>query len=177
MGFHKRSCSVADLRIRSRPNAKDESTLLRECCHADQDVEPLWRSRQWWHNNPSEDDLADTPDYQAIFESVESTLIRIGNQGGPNEDMRQGLDSSKGVATKVFTDADYYRILVHVAFYSGFKAVIVDEKLPVIDNYFSDYQTVAAYGEQDILTMLADSGMIGHKGKIRGCIENAREFK
>ena len=115
-------------------------------------------------------------DYQAIFNKVESTLVRIGDQDARQEDMRHGLYAFRNAATKTFTDADYFSIMVHVAFYSGFKATTVDAKRPTIDKYFSDYKTVAGYGAHEVNIMLADRAMIKHRGKIEACIDNARAF-
>jgi DNA-3-methyladenine glycosylase I len=115
-------------------------------------------------------------DYQAIFNELESTLIRMGNEDA-GVDMRQRLDEFKTFATRSLTDLDYFRILIHVTFYSGFKAVTVESKLPVIDGYFRDYRTVADYGPRNISEMLNDDGMIRHKGKIQACIDNAQTFR
>jgi len=119
----------------------------------------------------------DVSDYRTIFENVEATLIRVGEQNGDAEAIREGFAFAKAVATKTFTDAEYFRTLIHIPFYSGFRAVTVGEKLLAIDKHFCDYETVAAYGEAHVRRMMADSGMIRHERKIRGCVDNARQFK
>jgi hypothetical protein len=48
--------------------------------------------------------MVDTLDYRAIFNNVESTLIRIGEQNGVIE-IRQRLDEAKTVATRDFSDS------------------------------------------------------------------------
>src|SRR5579859_6358644 len=118
-----------------------------------------------------------TTDYRAIFSGVESTLIRVGEQGSRKADLRQELDEYKTVDCQAFTDADYFRMMIQVVFYSGFKAETVDKKLPVIDNFLSDYNTVADYGEPAVRAMKSDPGMIRNEQKIRACIENARTFR
>jgi DNA-3-methyladenine glycosylase I len=121
--------------------------------------------------------MVEMPQYKAIFDEVESTLIRIGNQDGRQEDIRRRLDEFKTLATKSFTDADYHRIMVHVVFYSGFKAVTVGKKLRAIDKYFSDYKSVALYSARDVDVMLANPAMLRNKSKIKACIDNAQAFE
>jgi len=118
----------------------------------------------------------DKVDYRAIFNNVESTLIRTGEQNGVI-DIRQRLDEAKTVATRDFSDSDYYRILVHVTFYSGFKAATVGAKIHVIDRHFADYRSVVDYDSNRIEQILADRDMIRHRGKVRACVDNARTLK
>ena len=119
----------------------------------------------------------DTTDYRRIFEGVESTLIRIGNQRCQRRDMQKRLDKYKMVSTTPFTDADYFRKIVHIVFFSGFRAETVERKLPVIDTFLSDYNVVADYGATDIRGMLDHPNMIHHRRKIQACINNARTFR
>jgi len=117
-----------------------------------------------------------TIDHKSVFETVESTLIRVGKQNGVG-DIEQQLDAFKTVARHNFRDADYYRKLVHITFYSGFRAATVDAKLSVIDECFPDYKTVASYGPQDLSRIMSDDRMIRHEKKLKGCIDNARAFR
>jgi DNA-3-methyladenine glycosylase I len=116
------------------------------------------------------------PDYRAIFEGVESTLIRVGSRLLAESEIRANLDAFKRVEGKTFTDADYYWILVYVIFYSGFRAATVTAKLDLIRRHFPDYATVAAYGEDDVRRIVADPDMIRNERKVRACVENARTF-
>lgn len=116
-------------------------------------------------------------DYQAIFEKVESTLIRVGSKSVPEETIRRNLDVFKGIKTKRFTDADYFETLIPVPFYSGFRADIVNKKMGRIRKYFSDYRTVADYGRDKVNEIASDPQMIRHKGKIQASVYNARAFK
>jgi DNA-3-methyladenine glycosylase I len=124
----------------------------------------------------SRDAMGDTVDYRAIFNSVESTLIRIGEQNGIT-DIRQRLDEVKTVATRDFSESDYYRTLVHVTFYSGFKAATVGAKIHVINRHFPDYRSVADYDSNRVDQILADRDMIRRRGKVEASVENARTFK
>lgn len=116
-------------------------------------------------------------DYQAIFDKVESTLVRVGSQNVPEETIRKSLDAFKGVATKGFTDADYFHVLICVPFYSGFKADIVNKKMGTIRKHFPDYKTVAGYDHERVSEISGDPQMIRHKGKIQACVDNARAFQ
>ena len=112
-------------------------------------------------------------DYQAIFNKVESTLIRVGAQNVPEESVRKNLE----VATKKFADEDYFDVLVYVPFYSGFKADTVNNRMSTIRKYFSDYRAVAGYDRKKVSEIFGDPQMIRHKGKIQACVDNARTFK
>ncbi|QDA31332.1 hypothetical protein FH039_06600 [Thermococcus indicus] len=78
---------------------------------------------------------------------------------------------------KELTDEEMYSILVQVIFFAGMKARIVEEKMPTILKYLSDFKKVARYGEEDIKRMLSDKNMIRNRRKIEACIHNAREFE
>lgn len=108
---------------------------------------------------------------------MESTLIRVGSQSVPETTIRGRLDKFKQVETKRFTDADYFRILVSVVFYSGFKAHIVNKKMGAIRRHFPDYTTVAKYDQQRVREIASDPQIIRHRGKIQACVDNARAFK
>ena len=123
-----------------------------------------------------DENMAGSADYRAIFAGVESTLIQVANGSGRGTDIRGELNDYKTYFGRTLTDHDYFQTMVQVAFYSGFKAATVDSHLAAIDSYFSDYDQVADYGAPEIAKMLADPEMIHHEGKIRGCIENAKEL-
>jgi DNA-3-methyladenine glycosylase I len=116
-------------------------------------------------------------DYKGIFESVESTLISVGSQNALVDSIRENLDWYKHFEGKVFSDTDYFRNLVDVVFYSGFKAATVTAKLESIHKHFPDCQTVATYGEDKVSEILSDYTMIRNACKIRACIYNAQTFQ
>ncbi|GIW81588.1 MAG: hypothetical protein KatS3mg105_3395 [Gemmatales bacterium] len=116
-------------------------------------------------------------DYKAIFEKVESTLIRVGSANLSDDRIRANLDEFKHLESKVFSDADYYWILVYVVFYAGFRAATVSAKLNVIRKYFPDYETVAGYNESKADEILSDPKMINNRRKVKACIEDAKVFK
>jgi len=83
-------------------------------------------------------------DYWAIFDAVESTLIRVGSQKVPETTIRRHLDEYKRVGTKQFTDADYFELLIRVPFYSGFRGAIVNKKMGAIRRHFPTTRSLRA---------------------------------
>jgi DNA-3-methyladenine glycosylase I len=121
--------------------------------------------------------MSQMKDYCAIFNRVESTLIRVGSRNLPADKIHARLGEFKKLEGKTFSDADYYWILVYVVFYSGFKAATVSAKLDAIRHHFPDYRTVADYGEDDIERILTDPKMIRNRRKVQACVENAQTFR
>lgn len=115
--------------------------------------------------------------YKAIFEGVESALLRVGSRRLPLDKIRSYLETFKHLEGKPFTDGEYYQVLVRVIFYSGFRAATVTAKLPVIQAHFRSYESVAQYGSDEIHAVLKDPQMIKNRRKINACVENARTFK
>ena len=115
-------------------------------------------------------------EYQKVFMGVESTLISTGSENLPIGEIKNNLDRFKQIENKEFTDEYYYRTLVSVIFYSGFRAATITSKMDRIDHYFSDYEFVAQYGDSEIENILSDKGMIRNKRKIQSCIDNAKVF-
>src|SRR5580658_3191964 len=103
--------------------------------------------------------LVNDLELKRIFEIVESTVIATGDGKRRTQPMPAALRDAAANAASQHTDADYFRMMVHVIFYSGMKAVIVGKKTPAIDRHFPSYSAAAAYAEQDILSILADPEM------------------
>ncbi len=116
-------------------------------------------------------------DYKSIFDAIESTLIDTGSQTISREQILQELEPYKHYAGRRLTDDEYYKKLVHIAFYAGFRASTVTAKLPIIDRHFPDYKTVANYGDLEIEKILLDEAMIKNRAKIRACISNAQAVR
>jgi len=114
--------------------------------------------------------------YKSVFDAVESTLIATAVQNGV-ADIRQQLDWFKTAGERTFTDTDFYREIVEITFYSGFKAETVDARLSAIHRWFPNFQTVARYGDRELGQMLSDPQMIGNKRKLEACINNAKTFQ
>jgi DNA-3-methyladenine glycosylase I len=132
-----------------------------------------------WYDGPVNSASATVPsmpDYQAIFSCVESTLLKVADQRGRAEELRQWLDESRLIATREFTDAEYFHALVQIPFYSGFKAETVSKRLDTILKYLGDFRRTAAYGSVEMTEMLKDLGMLRNERKIRACVHNAAGF-
>jgi DNA-3-methyladenine glycosylase I len=116
-------------------------------------------------------------DYRVIFESVELSLIAEGSKTLQSEKIRENLEPHKHFEDKKFTDNEYYRILIDVIFYSGFRAATVTAKLSNIHEYFPDYELVASYSNDKVRDILVDEKMIRNRAKINACVRNAQVFK
>lgn len=68
---------------------------------------------------------------------------------------------------------DYYKLLVDIIFYSGFKASTVGKYLDTIHSYFSDYKDVMTYTPEKLEQIKNDPKMIKNKAKIAACFKNA----
>lgn len=116
-------------------------------------------------------------DYKVLFESIEKSLLAEGSKTLPLDQIQENLDKFKHFENRLFSDFDYYRILVNVTFFAGFRASIVNAKLNTIHKHLPDFETVSDYGEQEIRGILADKNMIRNRRKVKGCIENAKLFR
>ena len=116
-------------------------------------------------------------DYKILFENIEKSLLSEGSKNLPLEQIQSNLDKFKHFENRTLSDFDYYRLLVNVIFYSGFRASTVSSKLNTIHKHLHDFETVSQYGEQEIEEILADKNMIRNRKKIKGCIENAKLFR
>lgn len=115
--------------------------------------------------------------YAEVFAAIERQVISLGGENLPSDQVTNQLDKFKHFATRSICDAEYFSILVFVAFYSGFKAVTVTSKRLVIEQHFPSWQEVAQYGETDVLRILADPNMIANERKVRACVKNACTFR
>lgn len=115
--------------------------------------------------------------YAEVFAAVEQQVISLGSECLPREHVTNQLEKFKRFASRSISDAEYFSILVFVAFYSGFRAATVTGKRLVIERHFPSWQVVAEYGESDIRRILDDPNMIAHERKVRACVANARIFR
>lgn len=115
--------------------------------------------------------------YAEVFAAVEQQVISLGSEYLPRERVTNPLEKFKCFASRPISDAEYFSMLVFVAFYSGFRAATVTEKRFVIEQHFSSWQVVAEYGESDIQRILGDPNMIANERKVRACVANALTFR
>ena len=97
--------------------------------------------------------------YDEVFRAVEQQVLALGSQGLAAHTVSQHLNNFKTFSTSSFSDDEVFWKLVLVAFYSGFRAATVTNKLDVIKRHFPDWQTVARYSEADIQCILNDGGL------------------
>ena len=116
-------------------------------------------------------------DYKTIFETIETSLITEGSKHLSNEIIQANLSRFKQLEGRIFSDDEFYRIIVDVIFYAGFRAATVNSKIGTIHRHFPSYELVADYGETEINNILADKGMIRNRRKIKACVENAKTFR
>jgi hypothetical protein len=114
--------------------------------------------------------------YKAIFEAVEATLITVGSQNAPVDQIRRNFDWYKRFDGRPLSEADH-RILVYVTFYSGFNAATVNAKLDVIRKHFPDHETVADYDNRSVDLILEDRRMTRNRRKVQACVKGARTFR
>lgn len=112
--------------------------------------------------------------YAKVFRALEQQVIEIGSEQLGAQAVGKYLSEFKTFAARSFSDDEVFWKLVLVAFYSGFRAATVTSKLEVIRQHFPNWQAVAQYGQADIQRILNDGEMIAHKGKVQGCVDNAR---
>ena len=110
-----------------------------------------------------------------LFEKIEATLISTAIKNGV-ANIREQLDEFKTVTGRALAEESYYRQIVEITFYSGFKAATVNERLPSIHKWFPDHRAVARYGPEQVKQMLSDPQMIHHERKLKACIDNAKAF-
>jgi DNA-3-methyladenine glycosylase I len=112
--------------------------------------------------------------YKEVFKKIEETLIREGARELSMEKIQEQLKQYKEIRFDYRSDTEYYKLIVLVVFYSGFKAQTVTSKRNIILGHFSDWKNVANYTEEDVQRIMSDPQMISNENKIRACINNAQ---
>jgi DNA-3-methyladenine glycosylase I len=76
----------------------------------------------------------------------------------------------------VTTDDGVYERLVLEGFQSGLSWLTILRKRPAFRAAFADFEiaAVARFGARDVKRLLADAGIVRHRGKIEAAIANAR---
>ena len=74
------------------------------------------------------------------------------------------------------TDTGFFRRHAAVVFFSGFRASVVEAKLPAIYAAFPDIRTVSGYDNDRIDALMADRRIIRNRAKITAVVANARAF-
>lgn len=116
-------------------------------------------------------------DYVRLFRGIEKSLLTEGMKARPIAAIQAELGRYRSVGTRAFSDNDYWRVLVEVIFYSGFRASTVTARLPAIHAHLDDYAAVARFTEPEIRSVLQDAKVIRNRAKIESCVENARTLQ
>lgn len=111
----------------------------------------------------------------SIFQNVCDTLCL--NSEYTEQEFEDEFSRFKNYENRDISDNEYYRLLVDIIFYSGFKASTVDKYLDVIHSHFEDYEIVAKYNLDQVEEIKNDKNMIQNKAKIDACIRNAVRIK
>ena len=75
------------------------------------------------------------------------------------------------------TDDGFYSSHVAVVFFSGFRARVVEAKLPAIFSAFPNIETMLAYGSDHIDALMGNPSLIRNRAKITSVVENAGSFR
>ena len=77
------------------------------------------------------------------------------------------------------SDEVYFENMCRVIFQAGLNWHVIDNKWPSIKKAFSDFKIgeVACFTDSDVERLMRDPEVIRNKGKIKGIIQNAQNFK
>jgi 3-methyladenine DNA glycosylase len=109
----------------------------------------------------------------SIFQRVYKTLYTHSEYS--EKEFDEKFSSFKDYENRIMSDDDYYRLLVDIIFYSGFRAATVDKYLERIHMHFPNYQVVSSYSLAEIEKIKTDTNMIQNKSKIDACVQNAKK--
>ncbi len=118
----------------------------------------------------------DPGDLAQLFDLAEQTVAACTDRAPDREHERQSYRDTLELFSRE-TDDGFFRNHVAVIFFSGFKASIVEAKLPAICDAFPDINTVSAYGGDQIDALMGNPGLIRNRAKITAVIGNARSFQ
>jgi len=116
-----------------------------------------------------------TENLSKVFKAAQTTLFEQSSL--PRPQLKSALSFSEKINFQEWGDNDFFGLMVRVTFYSGFKAKTVSEKLPAIQQIFSNYEKVAKFDDDKVQKIIDSKKIIGHKLKIQGIIHNAIEIR
>lgn len=109
----------------------------------------------------------------SIFQRVYRTLYTHSDYS--EKEFEEKFRPFKDYENRIMSDDDYYRLLVDIIFYSGFRAATVDKYLERIHMHFPNYQVVSRYSLAEIEKIKIDPNMIKNRLKIDACVQNAKK--
>lgn len=120
---------------------------------------------------------AHDPQYLAqVFDLAEKTVASCTDWTPDRERERRSYRETLDFFARE-TDDGFFRQHVAIVFFSGFKASIVEAKLPAIYNAFPDIDTVLAYDSDQIEALMDNPNLIRNRAKITAVTGNARSFQ
>ena len=114
--------------------------------------------------------------YKTVFSRIENSVLVGAGTGPTPAKTKKWLASFKTVRPPRGNDA-YFRLLVLIVFYSGFRASTVDGRRAAILRRFSRISSVSKYSRRDVEAMTKDKALIRHPGKISAAVHNAMEVQ
>jgi DNA-3-methyladenine glycosylase I len=124
------------------------------------------------HNEPDDDRLDDSDDEPGVTRGADGKLRCSWGLSTP--DYLAYHDAEWGFP--VGTDNTLFEKLCLEGFQAGLSWLTILRKRPAFRASFSHFhiETVAGFGDADVERMLADAGIVRHRGKITSTINNAR---
>jgi DNA-3-methyladenine glycosylase I len=119
--------------------------------------------------------LLDDKKLASIFQRISKTLIS--NSAYTEKEFEDKFNIYKSFENRTMSNNDYYRIIVDIVFYSGFRASTVEKYIDVIHAYFPDYKVVRKYDAEQIEQIKNDPKMLRNKSKINACVKNAEKIE
>lgn len=110
---------------------------------------------------------------KSIFEDLEQSLFE---NSFDKRLLVSTLKPFRNVKFKKQEDDWYYRKVVEVTFYSGFKAQTVSNKLENILNTFKSISHVSKWSKEKLAKVYNQENIIKNKQKIDACWKNAKVF-
>ncbi len=109
-----------------------------------------------------------------IYKKVYKTLCT--NSDYSLTELKRRFEPYKYYETKKMSDNDYYKTLVDIIFFSGFKEVNMENSIEQTHKYLPDYRKVCNYTQEKINEIKIDPTMTLNKFKIDACIWNAKKI-
>jgi DNA-3-methyladenine glycosylase I len=112
-----------------------------------------------------------------LYTLIEKTVRNISRKNNyPQQDFEKDIKKWRNRSKEFKDDDDFFKLLVKITFYSGFKAMTASDKMNVIIENLGEYQEVEDFNSNDIERLCKQEGMIRNVSKIRATILNARIF-
>jgi DNA-3-methyladenine glycosylase I len=109
-----------------------------------------------------------------LYKKVYRTLCT--NSDYSTSELKKRFETYKYNENKKMSDNDYYKTLVDIIFFSGFKEVNIESCIEQTHKYLPDYRIVSNYTQDKINEIKNDPTMMLNKFKVDACIWNAKKI-